>query len=85
MFELTDPRGVLTEVDACRDAFPNHYVKVSAFDNSKGRETTAISFIVQRPAHEPGFRIDRHHAPGRTNRYALHSYAAEAPHGERYQ
>jgi ribulose-bisphosphate carboxylase small chain len=85
MFDLTDTRGPLAEIRACRAAFPNRYVKVNALDARKGRETIALSFLVQRPAHEPGFRLERRHAPGRTNRYALHAYAADRPRGARYQ
>ena len=85
MFDLADPRGAMIEINACRTAFPDHYVKVNAFDPRKGHETIALSFLVQRPAPEPGFRLDRQHGPGRTNRYSLHSYATERPHGERYQ
>jgi ribulose-bisphosphate carboxylase small chain len=85
MFELTDPRGVMVEINACREAFPRHYVKVNAFDNRKGRETIALSFLVQRPAEEPGFRLERQHGAGRTNRYTLQPYAAEQPHGARYR
>ncbi len=85
MFDLSDASAPLAEVRACREAFPRQYVKVNAFDASKGRETIALSFLVQRPAAEPGFRVDRQHGPGRTNRYVTHSYAAERPHGERYQ
>jgi ribulose-bisphosphate carboxylase small chain len=44
----------------------------------------ALSFLVQRPAEEPGFRLLRRHAAGRTNRYVLHPYAADRPHGSRY-
>lgn len=84
MFDLTDPRAALVEVKACREAFPNQYIKVSAFDNSKGRETIALSFLVQRPATEPGFRLDRQARPGRTVGYTSHAYAADRPHGERY-
>ncbi len=84
MFDLTDPRAALMEIQACRSAFPGQYVKVSAFDNSKGRETIALSFLVQRPVTEPGFRLNRSAAPGRTIRYNAHSYAADRPHGERY-
>lgn len=85
MFDLTDPRAALNEVRACREAFPNQYIKVNAFDSRKGRETVALSFLVQQPTNEPGFRIDRQHGPGRTNRYSLQPYATERPHGERYQ
>ncbi len=50
---------VLRELRACREAHPDHYVKVIAYDSSLGRQTTALSFIVHRPPHEPGFRLDR--------------------------
>lgn len=85
MFELNDAAAALAEIRSCRAAFPNQYVKVNAFDCRKGRETIVLSFLVQRPSVEPGFRVDRQHAPGRANRYALHAYAAERPHGDRYQ
>lgn len=85
MLDLAHAAGVLTEVRACREAYPNHYVKVNAFDSSLGRQTTALQFIVQRPAEEPGFRLDRQETHDRTQRYAFHSYAAETPHGERYK
>lgn len=84
MFDMTDPRAALSEINACREAFPNQYIKVSAFDNSKGRETVALSFLVQQPANEPGFRLDRQGRPGRTIGYTTHPYAADRPHGERY-
>ncbi len=49
MFDLTDPAGALEEVIACRNTFPGHYVRVSAYDASYGRQTTALSFLVNRP------------------------------------
>jgi ribulose-bisphosphate carboxylase small chain len=85
LFDLTDPAAALAEIAACRAAFPNHYVKINAFDARKGRETIALSFLVQRPAEEPGFRLQREHTPGRTNRYVLHPYAADRPRGDRYR
>jgi ribulose-bisphosphate carboxylase small chain len=84
MFDLADPAGVLLEVDACRQAHPQHYVKVNAYDARLGRQTTALSFLVQRPAVEPGFRLDRQEGPDRTIRYTIHSYATERPTGQRY-
>jgi ribulose-bisphosphate carboxylase small chain len=84
MFDLRDPAGVLLEVNACREAYPHAYVKVNAYDARLGRQTTALSFIVQRPAEEPGFRLDRQEGPDRTIRYTTHSYATERPVGERY-
>lgn len=84
MFDLGDPAGVLMEVNACRSANPNAYVRLNAYDSSLGRQTTALSFIVQRPAHEPGFRLDRHELADRRIGYTTHSYATERPAGERY-
>ncbi len=84
MFDLHDAAGVMIEVKACRQAHPQDYVKVLAFDSRKGFETIRMSFIVQRPAHEPGFELVRQEGPGRTMRYSLRSYAAAKPQGERY-
>ena len=60
---------VMREVRACREAYPDHYIKLIAYDASYGRQTTALSFIVNRPAHEPGFRLDRTDAHDRVMRY----------------
>jgi ribulose-bisphosphate carboxylase small chain len=76
---------VIREVRACREAHPHEYVKLIAYDARRGRQTTALSFIVGRPAAEPGFRLDRTEAHDRVLRYRLHPYAADAPHGLRYQ
>ncbi|HXY42872.1 MAG TPA: ribulose bisphosphate carboxylase small subunit [Acidimicrobiales bacterium] len=84
MFELGDPAAALLEVNRCREAFPNHYVRVNAYDSRLGRQTTALDFIVHRPAVEPGFRLERQEGPDRTIRYTLHSYATDAPSGQRY-
>jgi ribulose-bisphosphate carboxylase small chain len=75
---------VLREVRACREAQPSSYVKLLAYDSSRGRQTTALSFIVHRPAQEPGFRLDRIDAHDRVMRYRLHAYATDAPAGARY-
>src|ERR1700735_5492991 len=75
---------VMRDVRACREAHPQHYIKVIAYDASYGRQTTALSFIVNRPAHEPGFRLERTDAHDRVMRYALHPYAADRPVGSRY-
>jgi ribulose-bisphosphate carboxylase small chain len=84
MFDVMDPKAVLFEINACRRAFPNHYVKVNANDSTRGRETVALSFIVNRPEREPGFQLDRQEGPGRTVRYEIHSYATDKPEGARY-
>jgi ribulose-bisphosphate carboxylase small chain len=83
--ERDEAEVVLREVRACREARPNHYVKLIAYDASRGRQTTALSFIVNRPPDEPGFRLDRTEAHDRVMRYQLHPYAAAKPPGRRYQ
>jgi ribulose-bisphosphate carboxylase small chain len=71
MFDLKDAAGALYEINECRKAFPQHYVKVNAIDATRGFETTRLSFIVQRPAQEAGFRLTRQEAAGRAQRYGL--------------
>jgi ribulose-bisphosphate carboxylase small chain len=71
MFDLKDPAGILLEIDACRKTFPNHYVRVTAFDATRGWETPRMSFIVNRPAQEPGFRLARQEVDGRAVRYTI--------------
>jgi ribulose-bisphosphate carboxylase small chain len=85
MFDVIDPRAIMHALDACRKVLPNHYIKIIANNSTRGRETVALSFIVHRPAQEPGFRLDRQEASGRTVHYALHSYAADRPSGTRYK
>lgn len=84
MFDLRDAAGVLMEVNACRKVYPQHYIKINAFDSVRGFETMRMSFIVNRPAVEPGFRLERAEAQGRVQRYSMKSYASERPAGERY-
>ena len=85
MFDMRDPAAILLEVQRCRDAYPSRYVRVNAYDRRLGRQTTALSFIVQRPANEPGFRLERQEGADRQVRYTVHSYATDRPSGERYE
>jgi ribulose-bisphosphate carboxylase small chain len=78
MFDLKDPAGILLEIDACRKTFPNHYVRVTAFDATRGWETPRMSFIVNRPAREPGFRLARQEVDGRAVRYTIERVPAGA-------
>ena len=59
-------------------------MRVLAYDASLGRQTTAMSFLVQRPAEEPGFLLARVEGENRTQRYAVASYATAQPVGSRY-
>src|ERR1700753_3048123 len=60
MFDVGDAAGVMQEVRACRAPYPEHYIKVNAFDSSLYRESLRLSFIIARPAPEPGFALERH-------------------------
>ena len=86
MFDLTEGEVdvAMRDVRACREAHSNLYVKVVAYDRSLGRQTSAMSFIVNRPDVEPGFRLVRQEDRDRVVRYTLHSYATEQPVGRRY-
>lgn len=85
MFDLRDAAGIMMEIRNCRKTFPNHYIRVTAFDATHTVESVVLSFIVNRPQEEPGFRLVRQEAPGRTLRYSTESYAVNrAPEGARY-
>jgi len=49
MFGQCDPAGALYEINECRKAHPGRYIRVSAYDSRHGRQTTALSFLVNRP------------------------------------
>ena len=49
MFDAADPAGIMVEVNECRKTFPNEYVRVNAYDATLTRQTTALSFLVNRP------------------------------------
>jgi ribulose-bisphosphate carboxylase small chain len=75
----------MLELASCRKTFPQQYIRVTAFDSTHGTESVVMSFIVNRPSIEPGFRLIRTEEPGRTIRYSIESYAAQArPEGSRY-
>jgi ribulose-bisphosphate carboxylase small chain len=71
MFDLHDAAGVMQELQACRLAQPERYIRMNAFDSEQGFETVRLSFIVQRPANEATFRLVRAEGAGRTIRYTL--------------
>ena len=66
-----DSENVLREVRAAREAFPEHYIKLIAYDPTYTRQTTALAFIVNRPSVEKRFILDRTQGPGRVNRFRL--------------
>ena len=68
---------VMREIRACREAFPEAYIKVIAYDATYGRQTSAMSFIVNRPSVEHGFDLERYEDHDRVIRYRLvHKHAA---------
>jgi ribulose-bisphosphate carboxylase small chain len=84
MFDLKDPAGILMELRGCRKTFPTHYIRLTAFDSTRGWETPRMSYIVNRPAKEPGFGLVRQEVDSRSIRYTISSYATDKPEGERY-
>ncbi|WP_186396138.1 ribulose bisphosphate carboxylase small subunit [Stappia sp. TSB10GB4] len=69
MFDLRDAKGVMMELDACRKAHPQTYIRINAFDSTRGFETVTMSFIVNRPDEEPTFVMRRTEADSRAIRY----------------
>jgi len=84
MFDLKDPAGILMEINNCRKTFPDHYVRVMAFNSTRGYESPAMSFIVNRPDNEPGFGLQRQEVEGRRIQYTVAPYATQKPENERY-
>jgi ribulose-bisphosphate carboxylase small chain len=84
MFDVHDAAGVLREINGCRDAYPNRYIKLNAFDSTRGFETMRLSFIVNRPHDEPGFHLERGESAGRRQHYSIRGYATDAAPGRRY-
>lgn len=69
MFDIKDSAALMTELAACRKAYGDRYIRVSGFDASHGWESVRISFLVNRPANEPDFTLNRQEVAGRDIRY----------------
>jgi ribulose-bisphosphate carboxylase small chain len=78
MFDIKDAAAVMFELEACRKVRADNYIRVSGFDSSHGWESVRISFLVNRPKKEPGFRLIRTEGEGRAVRYTLQTEAAAA-------
>lgn len=70
MFDLKDAKGVMMELDACREAHGDGYIRMQGFDSTRGFETVMMSFIVNRPADEPRLHMQRTDVTGRSQTYA---------------
>ncbi len=79
-----DTEPAMKDVRDCRKAYPNHYIRLVAYDSSLGRQSARLSFIVNRPEEEPGFRLVRSEKHDRTVQYTIEPYALEDPVGRRY-
>ena len=69
MFDLRDAKGVMIEIEECRKANPDCYIRLNAFDATRGFETVRMSFIVTRPKDEPKLTMRRTEVDGRSIRY----------------
>ena len=85
LFDIKDPAAVMFELAECRKLNPAGYIKLQAFDASRGIESCVLSFIATRPANEPGFYLARTEDTGRFQKYSITSYSVNAaPAGSRY-
>jgi ribulose-bisphosphate carboxylase small chain len=85
LFDIPDSSAIMFELAECRKAHPGVYIKVNCFNNERGVESTALSFVVNRPTFEPGFYLVRQEGKGRNIIYTIHSYAVQsAGEGARY-
>jgi len=85
LFDVPDAATIMYELAECRKAHPGVYIKMNGFNNARGVESTGISFIVNRPAFEPGFYLVRQEGKGRNIVYTIQSYAVQsAGEGSRY-
>jgi ribulose-bisphosphate carboxylase small chain len=73
LFDLEPEQAdvAMREVRACRETHRDCYVKLLAYDPSPCRQTTALSFIVNRPAEEARFRLVREEKRDRQIGYTL--------------
>lgn len=85
LFEIPDAATIMYELNECRAAHPSVYIKLNMFNNARCVESTALTFITNRPSFEPGFYLVRQEGKGRNIVYTLQSYAVQsAAEGARY-
>ena len=70
MFDLKDAKGVMMELAEARKAHGDSYIRLNAFDSTRGFETVTMSFIVNRPKVEPKIGLTRTDIRGRSQRYS---------------
>lgn len=70
MFDLKDAKGVMMELEECRKAHCESYIRLVGLDATRGFETVMMSFIVNRPPEEPRLHMQRTDVAGRSQTYA---------------
>lgn len=70
MFDLKDSKGIMMEIAECRKVNPDSYIRINAFDSTRGWETVRTSFIVNRPKVEPKLDMTRTDVRGRSQTYS---------------
>ena len=85
MFDNPDAAAVVFELNECRKVYGSYYIRIIAFDSSPGWESIRLSFIVNRPSEEPGFRLNRTETKGRNIQYSMSPYSNDKPQGSRYK
>jgi ribulose-bisphosphate carboxylase small chain len=83
LFDIKDPASVMFELKEaqvmCSWLHPlTHLMQVTV------QKVVVMSFIVNRPANEPGFYLERGEGPGRMIRYTIKSCVQANPEGGRY-
>ena len=85
LFDIKDVGSVMFELNEARKSCAPGYIRINAFDARYSVESCAMSFIVNRPANEPGFYLDRTDGPGRNIIYSIKSYSVQGnAEGNRY-
>ena len=85
LFDVKDSATVMFELKQAQKATAPGYLRINAFDASYGVESCAMSFIVGRPDHEPGFYLERQEGAGRFINYTIKGYCVQQyPEGQRY-
>ena len=82
--EPDDSETPMKDVHDCREAYPNHYIRLVAYDPRLGSQSPKLSFIVNRPQEEPGYRLERTETHDRTINYTLRPYVLDEASGRRY-
>ena len=85
LFDIKDSASVMFELKEARKSCASGYIRMNAFNAAYGTESCVMSFIVNRPANEPGFYLERQECEGRRIAYTIKSYSVQAnPEGGRY-